>query len=456
LKRRWSLERRLTVWFTVMTVALVGVILTVSTLAMLGATAREFQAVASEEIDELRALFRNRELSREAMHDEAATLAGNHPGVRVGFRIWDQASGEEWGTFGMIQNLPPIGEQPKEPWLRLREVPFGSLQGSDKNGPLWIGMYVDGRGQLFPLKKYGAVAAAMLVGAGLFALLAGALFGRKTARLLESVAQRVQEMEQGGTPGPLANDPPVEIERVADALASALEHARSEQERSTFLIAGVAHELRSPIQNLLGETEVLLMRERSVEEYRHTLDSHSEEIQDLAREIDNLVTLCAHGTNQAHQGRESFDLREELELSIPLEQGRATRRKVSLKTDLRGDLRLNGDREALMLVLRNLIGNAIAFAPEGSEVMVSAHLADENIVLAVDDAGPGVPVELREQIFEPFRMGTKAPNARTGFGLGLALAKEAIGGHGGSLIVVDSDLGGARFEAHIPVRRPMT
>lgn len=450
MKRTWSLERRLTIWFTALTLALVSAIIVLSTFFVLGATAREFEAVATEEIDELRALFRDRALTHEAMADEAESLAKNHPGVRAGWRIWDPETGVEWGRFGEAHLLPPLGERPNEPWLRLREVPFGSLEGADPEGPLWIGMYVDGRGRLFPLKKFAAIAGLMLLGAGLSALLAGALFGRKTARLLERVADRVQSSEPEADTWRAQENPPVEIQRVAHALEEALQTARKEQERSAFLIAGVAHELRSPIQNLLGETEVLLMRDRSPQEYQQILLSHTEEIQDLAREIDNLVTLCAQGTNQMAQRVEAFDLREELELRLPREVSRAQRQQVRLETEWAGDLSLSGDREALLLALRNLVGNAIAFSPAGATVHISAHGSEEEVTLAVDDAGPGVAPDLREKIFEPFQVGQQAPGARTGFGLGLALAKEAIEAQGGRLRVVTSERGGARFEARIP------
>ena len=455
-KKSWSLANRLTLWFTGMTVVLVGLIAAASTWFVLGATSREFEAVATEGIDELRAIFRNRTLTREAMGAEVELLSNSHPGMRLGWRLWNRDTGEIWGEFGDTWLLPAVGDQPKEPWIRLREVPFEGYGPSDVQGPLWIGMLVDGRGRLFALKRYGTIAGAILLLSGVGALTAGVLFGRKTANLLERVANRVQATEPGDEPKWQEENPPVEIERVADALSQALKRAHGEQERATFLIAGVAHELRSPIQNLLGQTEVLLMRDRSVEEYREVLESHSEEIQDLAREIDNLVTFCAHTSNQAGGSREHFDLGEELELRMPREAARARRRGVELWTKIAGDLEMVGDREALLLVLRNLIGNAISFAPDGSRVEVVVEDRGAEVLCSVDDAGPGVPVENRERIFEPFGRGHDAPGTRTGFGLGLALSRTAIVAQGGELGVGDSPLGGARFEATMPKRPPGT
>ena len=454
MKRGWSLERRFTVWFTGLTVAMVGMIVVLSTFFVMGATSREFEAVASEEIDELRAIFRDRALTHETMAEEAKILALNHPGVRVAWRIWNPETDEIWGEFGEPNILPPLGERPNEPWIRLREVPFGNeATGATADGPLWIGMFVDGRGRLFPLKKYAAIAGMILLGAGMSALLAGAMIGRRTAGLLEKVADRVQASGTHSGPQELEGNPPIEIQRVADSLAEALLRARNEQERSSFLIAGIAHELRSPIQNLLGETEIALMRERSPEQYKATLESHSEELQELAREIDNLVTLCAHSSNRAARNLEEFDLQAELELRLPREELRANRRGVALETRFEGDLHLSGDREALLLMIRNLVGNAIGFSPSPGRVVLTAQGEPDRILLAVEDAGPGVAPEHRERIFEPFRKGSEAPGSRAGFGLGLALAKEAVEASGGTLRVEDSSLGGARFVAEIP-RKP--
>ncbi len=454
MKKPWSLANRLTFWFTTLTVLLVGLIALASTWFVLGATTREFDAVASEEVDELRAIFRDRPLSQEAMQREVDTLPNSHPGLRLAWRLWNKETGEIWGEFGDTGLLPELGDRPNEPWIRLREVPFEGYDSAESEAPLWIGMLVDGRGRLFALKRYGTIAGLILLCAGAGALTAGVIFGRKTARLLERVANRVQANAPGAEPNWQEENPPVEIERVADALASALDRARQEQERSTFLIAGVAHELRSPIQNLLGETEVLLMRDRSSEEYRAVLESHAEEIQELAREIDNLVTLCAHISNQAGGSRERFDLGEELSLRIPREQARAARRGVLLETQIEGNLEVVGDREALLLVIRNLIGNAFSFAPKGSEILLNVSGGDQKIQISVDDHGPGVPIERRERIFEPFQKGAHAHGGRAGFGLGLALSKEAVKEQGGTLRVLDSPLGGARFEAVIPRQAP--
>ena len=451
MSRRWSLKNRITFWVAALTVSLVSLIGVTATWFVLGATTREFDALVREETDELLAIFRGRDLSKEAMEDEVKEMVEAHPDVGIAWRLWDPKTEFVWGEFGNPSLLPPIGSQPKDRWLRWQEVEFAGYRTADPENPLHLGVLVDGRGRLLPLKRYGTIAGAILLITALIGLLGGRIFAGRTARQLARIASGIHEASKPGASDLLSGEnPPIEIQRVADALTGALSKAREEQERNSLLIAGVAHELRSPIQNLLGETEVLLMRDRTTAEYKDVLESHSEEIQDLAREIDNLVTLCAHASNQASNSKEAFDLGKEIELRLPREFVRAERREIEIKVTLTGDLGMTGDREALLLMVRNLVGNAISYSPAGGVIHVSATGQNGEITLFVADQGPGVLPENRSRIFEPFQRGQDRPGARAGFGLGLALSREAVVSQGGKLSVSDSEHGGAHFEARLP------
>ena len=112
------------------------------------------------------------------------------------------------------------------------------------------------------------------------------------------------------------------------------------------------------------------------------------------------------------------------------------------------------DPDKLQRVVMNLLGNAFKFVPDGGGIRCSLRQAAEEIVIAVDDSGPGVKPELRQAIFERFRQGDGGINRTVaGTGLGLAIAKEFVEMHKGRITVLDSDLGGARFEVALPVSR---
>ena len=113
------------------------------------------------------------------------------------------------------------------------------------------------------------------------------------------------------------------------------------------------------------------------------------------------------------------------------------------------------DPDKLQRVLMNLLGNAFKFVPPGGRIRCSLRPFPDELSVAVDDSGPGVKLELRQAIFERFRQGDGSiARSAGGTGLGLAIAKEFVEMHKGQVEVLDSDLGGARFQITIPRKDP--
>jgi signal transduction histidine kinase len=243
---------------------------------------------------------------------------------------------------------------------------------------------------------------------------------------------------------------PEEIRTVLEALRENLRRTREEAEHTQLMTSGLAHELRSPLQNLMGESQVTLLRDRTPEEYKRVLESQLEELGELSRAVDNLVNLCADGEAHKRMTRERFDLAEELRLRLAREFQLARRRDVDMELVAEGPLMLDGDRESLLLALRNIVTNAIEWAPPGGNVVVQAQRTEDGTELLVDDDGPGVPPERRERLFEPFQRGGLARGRRVGFGIGLALTRVAVETHGGTIEIGDSPMGGARFRILLP------
>ena len=239
---------------------------------------------------------------------------------------------------------------------------------------------------------------------------------------------------------------------MVEALQHALANIRGEMDRARLMTTGLAHELGSPLQNLIGETEVALLSERTPEEYKNVLRSHLEDLRDLGHAVGNLMTLCALETG-ASSDVENFDLGRESELRLRREYAHAERRGVRLEVVHAGDLSLSGDREALLLAVGNIVANAIDWTPAGKEVSMSLSGSDGRVHVTVDDGGPGVSDDERSKIFQPFYSGAAACGKRLGYGLGLSIAKKAVEAQGGSLEVARSPQGGARFALHLPRAR---
>jgi signal transduction histidine kinase len=150
--------------------------------------------------------------------------------------------------------------------------------------------------------------------------------------------------------------------------------------------------------------------------------------------------------------RSRCDLVELVRRTVSLFEGVARERAVELSVDTPGSLPLTADPGKLERVLLNLLSNAMKFVPDGGHVRVGSCVQNGGVVLSVEDSGPGVPVPLREVIFERFRRGDDLTTRRFGgTGLGLAIVRELVELHGGRIEVGDGAGGGALFRVTLPL-----
>ncbi len=449
----WSLAQRMTRWFALSMVSLVLIVSGLSAWYLEFSIRRDLDARLCDKLAQVREQFTSSGHSFEEFEQIVGHLELEpYNARRMAWLVWDDDSGDEWGRFGTVDLLPADAVLPREIEITTFFDDGRCWRAEALFSDKLFGLLFDGSDQTRLLHSFvvtvlslGAIAAVASVGCAAF-------FGRRVANLLQDVARSARSV-RSTTDGKVSVDvsrAPQEIRDVADALSEMLANIERESDKARLIVAGLAHELRSPIQNLLGEAEVALLRQRSAEEYRAVLASNLEELRDLGRVVDNLVLLCA--SQDASRGREleEFDLGREAELRLSKDGDRARQEGLELQLRQRGDLTLRGDREALLLALRNLVTNALKWSPAGGKVRVELSGEGDTIVLLVDDAGPGVPERLRERVFEPFFQGPALHGKRAGYGLGLALTRSAVVAHGGSIVIEDSPLGGARIRVVLP------
>ena len=448
--RRWSLAKRTNVAVVVTTVALVLVISGSSSWFLSQSIGREIDALAKEELDEMKAGLPAAGGGVDAFRSLAARFADEHPHARMGWTLWSSKSGEVLGEFGP-EDLRSLVEPGARTGGEIVSPSLGLRAGSEQlDSDLAVSLVLDGSAQLTLLYRYQLLMAGMAAVAALLAILGGTLFSRHVSGLLHQVADQVRSVHAPHGPELRVENPPEEIREVVDAFATMQANTSKHSDRVRLMTAGLAHELRSPIQNLMSETEVALLREREAGDYRAVLESHIEELRDLGRVVDNLVSLCSPVATTGRRELESFDLGREADLRLERERAEARRRGIALEVTTRGNLELRGDRETMLLVLRNLISNAIHWSPEGEQVRVQLDGEGREVEITVDDAGPGIQASEREKIFEPFYRGSAANGRRIGYGLGLALTRSAVEAHAGNISVESSPAGGARFRVRVP------
>jgi signal transduction histidine kinase len=447
--KSWSLSRRLLFIFAASTLSIVATLSLGGAWFLKQSIERELDALLLEEHDELAAMMLATEHAPDDFARTVARLEPEHPANPMGWRVW-LPDGTPGGTYGRSDLL--CADAPNRDLMN-RTIGLGDglrWRTERHESGHFVGCVLDGSHQLALMRRYFVFAAALTGVSILVALLVGKLFIDRFCRLLRQVAEQTRCVHETEAPVQIAlKNPPDEIREVVDALQELLRNTRQEIARAKLFVAGVAHELRSPIQNLIGETEVALMNRRDEAAYRELLVSHLEELHHLGDAVHNLVSICTSTARNGEPHLEEFDLVQEVRMRLEPERSRAQQRGVALEFDCAGDARIRGDREAILRAVRNLTDNAIEWSPPDRAVRVCIRGEERTVSVTVDDAGPGVSEELRGKVFEPFFSGPSRSGRRQGYGLGLTIVRSAVEKHGGTIDIGSSPLGGARFHMTI-------
>jgi signal transduction histidine kinase len=226
--------------------------------------------------------------------------------------------------------------------------------------------------------------------------------------------------------------------------------------RQANFISSVSHELRAPIAGVQLLAEGLESGRDSTPAERHEFAQLiGRECRRLAALIENVLDLGRIERGQKRYDFEPLDLRALVVETGALMQSLARQGGVRLAVhtpELGVECEMTGDGGALQQALTNLIDNALKHAPAGSVVDVALKASPPGrFRIEVTDAGPGVPEESRQRIFEPFqRLENELRRSTTGIGIGLTLARHAVHAHGGTIGVETANSGGARFVIEVP------
>lgn len=231
---------------------------------------------------------------------------------------------------------------------------------------------------------------------------------------------------------------PVEMAELAQELNTMLERLQRDFQRLSEFSSDLAHELRTPISNLLTQTQVTLAQPREVAVYQETLASNAEEFQRLGRMVSDMLLLAKteHGLALPH--REPVALHQAAQALFDFFDVVAEEKGVTLV--LEGQATTQGDRLMLQRAISNLLSNAIRHAPEGSRVRVSVNSTDGAASLCVDNAGPAIACEHLPRLFDRFYRVDKsrAHLSAESTGLGLAITRAIMQAHGGTVSVAST------------------
>jgi two-component system sensor histidine kinase MtrB len=298
-----------------------------------------------------------------------------------------------------------------------------------------------------------------LIGASLATTLAGAALGwwtsRRVIRPLTSVSHAAQAIATGHLETRLEASRDPDLTPLANSFNEMAVALQERIARDSQFTSNVSHELRSPLTTLTSAIEVMQKKRADISVEAHeALDLMDAEIQRFQQLVNDLLEISRFDVGVDQLELHDVRLAELVMHAI----GMATEDDLPLDIDAElAGVVVKADKRRLARVIANLIDNANKYG--GGATRVELRKRDGDVLIAVEDDGPGVPEEDRERIFQRFNRGSLARSRRDidGVGLGLALVAEHVGIHGGLVWVEDKPDGrpGARFVIALPTEEAM-
>jgi two-component system, OmpR family, sensor kinase len=304
--------------------------------------------------------------------------------------------------------------------------------------------------------------AAGVLGATLLASFAGVAIARRAMRPISSLTATARTIATTGDPSShmpqsRVDDEVGELAKTLEQMLRSLDAARAEREtalkRQREFVADASHELRTPLTSILANLELLQasLEEPAREDERAMVDSALRSSSRMSRLVGDLLLLA-----RADAGR--IGARTRCDLAEAAGNAAAEVAPTVGERELRVEngqpLPVDGNPDELHRMVLNLLDNAVRHTPAGSKIELRLRAAGDDAVIEVADDGPGVPPELRRQIFERFIRGEGPADTAVGggSGLGLAIVDAVATSHGGSAEVCESEQGGALFRIRLPLR----
>jgi two-component system heavy metal sensor histidine kinase CusS len=251
----------------------------------------------------------------------------------------------------------------------------------------------------------------------------------------------------------LAEGYPFELASLAGTFNQMLDRLEESFERISRFSADIAHDLRTPVNNIRGEAEVALARARTIDQYRDVLESCLEEGVRLSDLIGDLLFLARAESPLTHLNRQRVNVTELLGGVREYYEASAAEGGVSLTTAVGAEpVIAELDRTLVQRAVGNLISNAVAHTPPGGSVVLASDAEGATIRIEVSDTGAGIPAEALPRVFDRFfRVDQSRSQASGGTGLGLAIVQSIMLLHGGKAEIASQVGQGTKVTLRMPV-----
>ena len=263
------------------------------------------------------------------------------------------------------------------------------------------------------------------------------ILGWAAARRGLAPLRAIREQTQGVTAQQLnyrlpLESAPIELAELTQSLNDMLARLEEAFHRLSDFSSDIAHELRTPVSNLMTQTHVALSRARSADEYRNILESNAEEFEHMGRMISDMLLLAKADNGLVVPNRETFSLAAEVRALFDYYEALAEEK--GLRLSIEGEAQVSADRLMLRRALGNLLSNAVRHSTINTELWVRIQPSQNDILIRVENTGETIPQELLERVFDRFfRVDPSRQRSSEGAGLGLAITKSIVVSHGGTI-----------------------
>jgi signal transduction histidine kinase len=381
----------------------------------------------------------------EMMHTETAATLGS----RYRYQIWTRH-----GTL-LLHSYKASKTEPMQP---LRQTGFSTqrlddeefrvfaMEGTGGEMVIQVAECLDERESAVAVVSGYFLAFLLLPISLIFALTWWML--RRSLRSIDSSAAQLSARSPIDLTPVVAENPPLELQPMITSINALFERINRTLSLERGFTAVAAHELRTPLAGLRAQAQIAATAS-SPEELAQALALVMSGVDRASHLLDQLLDLARmeSAATEAERHRKSVDVARLYETVLNDLGNLVDRRGLTLEADFTVP-RIVAMELGMLLLMRNLLGNAVRYTPAGGRVTVSTHREGDEIALTIDDSGPGIPAESRERVFERFeRLDARGTE---GVGLGMSIVQSVVVAHQAIIRLLESPLGGLRVQVHFP------
>lgn len=297
----------------------------------------------------------------------------------------------------------------------------------------------------YSLKVWSAAIAGAMLTAALGYVLVRRGFGRVRALAEQARAVTAHNLDKRLD----SESAPAEVRELADAFNVVLDRLQNSFNNLSQFADDLAHDLRTPLNNLMVQTEVAFSQPRDTEEYQSLLSSNYEEFGRLSRMVESMLFLARADHDQVALNTERLGVAQELGMVAEYFEGLASEAGVRLQIEAAAQVW--ADAQLLRRAVSNLVANAVRYTPRGGEIVLAAVASHAGTTISVVNVGTGIEPEHLPRLFDRFYRSDKSRSSQSSSaGLGLSIVKSIMALHGGQASVTSELNGVTCFSLFFP------